>query len=131
MKANDGKIEKALLALEISLNERWSAGDSGGYLDNYAEDISYFDPVVERQLIGRPAVLEHLTKIYQNPHIVRNEYLNPNVVVSEDGELAVLGYNLNTYVLDDSGTEKLLRAWNSTEVDWWGGNGVSFIPTGD
>lgn len=116
MKVDDTRIEKTLLELEISLNERWSTGDSSGYLNNYHEDISYFDPVVEKHLIGRPSVLEHLTKLYRNPHIVRNEYLHPNVIVSGDGELAVLGYNLNTYVLDDSGNEKLLRAWNSTEV---------------
>jgi len=116
MKAQADKIAKILLDLEISLNERWSSGDSSGYLENYHEDISYFDPVVENHLIGRPAVLKHITKLYQNPHIVRNEYLHPHVIVSEDGGLAVLGYNLNTYVLDESGKEKLLRAWNSTEV---------------
>lgn len=116
MKTQTDKIAKTLLDLEISLNERWSSGDSSGYLENYHEDITYFDPIVEKQLIGRPAVLEHITKLYKNPHIVRNEYLHPDVIVSEDGGLAVLGYNLKTYVLDESGKEKLLRAWNSTEV---------------
>jgi hypothetical protein len=28
----------------------------------------------------------------------------------------VLSYNLNTFVLNESGAEKMLRAWNSTEV---------------
>ena len=116
MKTDSKNIAKTLLDLEISLNERWSSGDSSGYLDNYHEDISYFDPLVENQLIGRQAVLKHITKLYQNPHIVRNEYLHTHVNVSADGELAVLGYNLNTFVLDESGNEKLLRAWNSTEV---------------
>src|ERR1700693_4608860 len=100
MKAQADKIAKILLDLEISLNERWSSGDSSGYLENYHEDISYFDPVVENHLIGRPAVLKHITKLYQNPHIVRNEYLHPHVIVSEDGGLAGLGCHLNTYVLD-------------------------------
>ncbi|NPE51982.1 DUF4440 domain-containing protein [Dickeya dadantii] len=116
MKANSENIAKTLLDLEISLNERWSSGDSRGYLDNYHEDISYFDPVAGNQLIGRPAVLEHLTKLYRNPRIVRSEYRHPHVIVSADGELAVLAYNLNTFVIDDTGNEKLLRAWNSTEV---------------
>ncbi|WP_230954233.1 YybH family protein [Burkholderia stagnalis] len=116
MKAADDKIAKTLIDLEISLNERWSSGDSSGYLENYHEGISYFDPVAENQLIGRPAVLAHLTKLYKNPHIVRNEYLHPHVIVSEDGGLAVLGYNLNTFVVDESGKEKQLRAWNATEV---------------
>jgi len=58
-------IGAAVLELERSLNERWSAGDCHGYLDNYHDDISYFDLVVERIL-----------KLYKNPHIVRSEYLN-------------------------------------------------------
>lgn len=116
MKTDLPDIATTLLDLEIELNERWSSGDSSGYLENYHEDISYFDPVAECQLIGRQAVLEHLTKLYRNPHIVRNEYIHPHVIVSASGELAVLGYNLNTFVLDETGNEKLLRAWNSTEV---------------
>lgn len=110
------QVREALINLERSLNERWSTGDSSGYLDNYHEDICYFDPVVERLLIGRPAVVAHITKLYKNPHIVRNEYLNWHVIVSDGGDLAVLSYNLNSFVADETGGDKLLRAWNSTEV---------------
>ena len=110
------QIGETLIALERSLNERWSSGDSSGYLGNYHEDISYFDPVTETLLVGRSAVAAHISKIYSNPHIVRSEYLNPHVIVSDAGDLAVLSYNLNTFVSDESGGEKLLRAWNSTEV---------------
>ena len=70
------KIGGAVLELERSLNERWSAGDCHGYLDNYHDDISYFDPVVERSFVGRESVVEHLLKLYKNPQIVRSEYLN-------------------------------------------------------
>ena len=45
---------------------------------------------------------------------MRSEYLNPQVHVSDGGDLAVLAYNLNTYVLDENGREKQLRAWNAT-----------------
>ena len=116
MKADVKKIGETLLDLERSLNERWSAGDSGGYLENYHEDISYFDPAIEKLLVGRPSVVAHIKKLYKNPHIVRSEYLNPHVIVSHGGDLAVLSYNLNTFVADGAGGEKLLRAWNSTEV---------------
>ena len=110
------KIGETLLNLERSLNERWSTGDCHGYLNNYHEDISYFDPVVEKLLVGRDSVLKHLLKLYRNPHIVRNEYLNAHVIVSDGGDLAVLSYNLRTFVADEKEGEKLLRAWNSTEV---------------
>ena len=116
MSSNLQTISQEVLELERSLNERWSVGDSLGYLDNYHEDISYFDPVVERLLVGRDAVVQHIQKLYKNPHIVRNEYLNPDVIASEAGDLAVLSYNLRTYVAAEHGGEKLLRAWNATEV---------------
>ncbi|TDZ98519.1 YybH family protein [Mycobacteroides salmoniphilum] len=116
MAVNKEEISKHILALEKSFNERWSIGDSRGYLDNYAEDISYFDPILEKLIVGSDAVISHINSLYSNPNIVRNEYLNPSVHVSDGGDFAVLAYNLNTYVRDDNGTEQLSRAWNATEV---------------
>lgn len=116
MSVSKEEISKTVLELEKSFNERWSAGDNRGYLDNYAEEISYFDPVLEELVVGRDAVVAHIESIYSNPHIVRSEYLNPAVSVGDSGDFAVLAYNLNTYVLDDNGDEQQLRAWNATEV---------------
>lgn len=116
MQTADVVLAKTLLELECSLNERWSTGDATGYLENYHEQISYFAPAVEKLLVGRDEVIAHLTKLYKNPHIVRSEYLNPHVIASEGGDLAVLSYNLNTFVVDESRREKALRAWNATEV---------------
>ncbi|EGQ7672178.1 nuclear transport factor 2 family protein [Vibrio cholerae] len=116
MKANPEEIASTILDLERSLNERWSVGDCSGYLDNFSDDISYFDPVVDHLLVGRENVVNHIKGIYKNPNIVRNEYLNPSVVVSESADLAVLSYNLKTFIHDTSGIEQPLREWNSTEV---------------
>ena len=116
MASNLETISEEVIDLERSLNERWSVGDSQGYLSNYHEDISYFDPALESLLVGRDAVAKHIEELYQNPHIVRSEYLNNHVIASEAGDLAVLSYNLNTYVAGDNGGETLLRAWNATEV---------------
>ncbi|MHC3125387.1 YybH family protein [Acinetobacter sp. GN11] len=116
MNTNLQKVTKEVFELERSFNERWSTGDNSGYLDNYHEDISYFDPALESLLVGRDAVVDHIEKLYKNPLIVRSEYLNPHVITSEAGDLAILSYNLRSYVTDDNGAEKLLRAWNATEV---------------
>lgn len=116
MNNNFQKAAQEVFELELSLNDRWSAGDNRGYLDNYYEDISYFDPSLEGLLVGRDAVVEHIQKLYKNPHIVRSEYLNPHVITSEAGDLAVLSYNLRSYVADANDEEQLLRAWNATEV---------------
>ena len=102
--------------MEKSFNERWSVGDNRGYLDNYAEEVSYFDPILKELIVGRDKVIAHLESIYSNPHIVRSEYLNPAVSVADSGDFAGLAYNLNTYVLDDNGNERQRRAWNATEA---------------
>jgi len=72
--------------LEKSFNERWSVGDNRGYLDNYAEEVSYFDPILKELIVGRDKVIAHLESIYSNPHIVRSEYPNPAVSVGDSGD---------------------------------------------
>jgi ketosteroid isomerase-like protein len=116
MGVDKAEISKTILEFEKSFNERWSIGDNRGYLDNYAEEVSYFDPIVKELVVGRDKVIAHIDSIYRNPHIVRSEYLNPAVSVADSGDFAVLAYNLNTYVLDEGGNERQLRAWNATEA---------------
>ncbi|RZU18144.1 nuclear transport factor 2 family protein [Streptomyces sp. BK239] len=116
MSFDKAAIGATVLELEKGFNERWSAGDNRGYLDNYAEEISCFDPILKDVIVGRDQVVAHIDALYSNPQIVRSEYLNPVVHVSDGGDFAVLAYNLNTYVLDDDGTERQLRAWNATEA---------------
>ncbi|MDX2556178.1 YybH family protein [Streptomyces stelliscabiei] len=108
------KISKTIIGLEKSFNERWSAGDNRGYLDGFAEEVSYFDPILENIVVGRDKVIAWIDSIYSNPNIVRSEYLNWQVHVSDSGDFAVLAYNLKTFVLDENGKEKQLRAWNAT-----------------
>jgi Calcium/calmodulin dependent protein kinase II association domain len=116
MSANKDEITKDIVELEKSFNERWSIGDNRGYLDGFAEEVSYFDPVLKAIIVGRDKVIAHIESIYSNPNIVRSEYLNPVVHVSASEDFAVLGYNLNTYVLDENGNEVRLRAWNATHA---------------
>lgn len=116
MKANVTKITETILDIERAANERWNQGDCTGYFEIYCEDITYFDPATNGLLVGRKAVEGHIRSIYKNPNIVRSEYRNPEVAVSEDGNLAVLSYNLRNFVADEAVSEKLLANWNCTEV---------------
>lgn len=97
-----------------SRDERFSVGDPNGCLDGFADEVSYFDPILKDIVVGKEKVVEWLSSIYSDPNIVRSDYLNPTVHVSDSGDFAVMGYNLKTYVLDDEGDEKLLRSWNAT-----------------
>ncbi|MFI6699553.1 YybH family protein [Streptomyces sp. NPDC050509] len=114
MGVNKEEISKTLIELEKSYNERFSVGDAGGYLDGFADEVSYFDPILKDIAVGKEKTVAWLSSIYSNPNIVRSEYLNPQVHVGDSGDFAVMGYNLKTYVLDEDGNDKLLRAWNAT-----------------
>ncbi|MEX2169668.1 MAG: nuclear transport factor 2 family protein [Pirellulales bacterium] len=116
MKAEVSKIKENILKIERSANERWNSGDCNGYLEAYSEDITYFDPATAQLLVNRQSVVNHIRTLYKNPHIVRSEYRDPQVAVSEDGNLAVLSYNLRNFVADGAGGEKIQAHWNTTEV---------------
>ncbi|MDQ0045801.1 ketosteroid isomerase-like protein [Paenibacillus polymyxa] len=110
------EILEAVFEIERANNERWNQGDCHGYLDSYSEDISYFDPITEKLIVGNAAVRKHILSNYKNPNIIRSEYLNPDVTVSEAGDLAVLSYNLRNFVKGENGEETLFAFWNSTAV---------------
>ncbi|WP_179031423.1 YybH family protein [Paenibacillus kribbensis] len=116
MSVNIKEVAETVLNIERANNERWNQGDCYGYLDSYSDDISYFDPVTEKLIVGNSAVREHILSRYKNPNIIRSEYLNPDVAVSEAGDLTVLSYNLHNYVAGEDGQEKLQKCWNTTEV---------------
>jgi len=116
MNVNLEEITETLLTIERAINGRWNNGDCYGFLETYSEDMTYFDPRTDKLLDGRKAVEEHFRSFYKGVGIARSEYLNPQVIVSDGGELAVLSYNLRNFVSDEAGGDKLFSAWNSTEV---------------
>lgn len=113
----DQKITQTILASELAINERWNKGDVDGALETYSEDVTYFDPLTERRLEGRKAVETYFRQFFEGRlSILRNEYQNPQVIVSGSGDLAVATYNLVNFVADGNGGEKPGTPWNSTQV---------------
>lgn len=112
---NHNEIAEIIMNIERANNERWNQGDCYGYLDSYSDNISYFDPITEKLLVGKAAVEKHILAHYKNPNITRSEYIDPDVAVSEAGDLAVLSYNLRNFVAGEHG-EEILNFWNSTAV---------------
>src|SRR5262249_48487657 len=103
-----------ILLLERSALDRWGNGDPGGFLELYADNITYFDPITAERIDGHPAMLEYYRPWIGKIHISRYEILNPQVVV--DGNLALLTYNLVNYVQDEQGAESVGSCWNSTTI---------------
>lgn len=117
MKADINKITETILSLEQGINERWNKGDVDGALEIYSEDVTYFDPLTEMRLEGRKAVEAYFRQFFEGKlNILRNDFPNPQVIVSDSGDLAVLHYNLRNYVPDGQDHEKPGTPWNSTQV---------------
>ncbi|MDO8778299.1 MAG: nuclear transport factor 2 family protein [Burkholderiaceae bacterium] len=117
MKTATGRIAETILALERGINERWNKGDVNGALEMYSEDVTYFDPLTEMRLDGRKAIEAYFRQFFEGKlNILRNEFPNPQVIVSDGSDLAVLHYNLVNIVPDGQGGEKQGTPWNSTQV---------------
>jgi uncharacterized protein (TIGR02246 family) len=117
-RASDDRAAAEILALERSALDRFNAADPQGYLDLYAEDVSYFDPQTDRRLDGRRAMEERLAPVkdvkrpFTDP---RYEMSNPKVVVH--GDMALLTFNLVNYgKLPGQSAESVVSRWNSSEV---------------
>lgn len=103
-----------ILLLERAALDRWGKGDPGGFLELYAPDITYFDPVTAARIDGHEAMVNYYRPWIGKIQIPRYEMLNPHVVV--DGDMALLTYNLVNYIRHASGVESAGTRWNSTTV---------------
>jgi ketosteroid isomerase-like protein len=103
-----------ILMLERTALDRWGAGDPNGFLDAYAADVTYFDPVTAARIDGLEAMREYYRPWTGKIKVDRYEILNPSVVVTDD--MAVLTYNLVNFLKEASGAERPLNRWNSTAV---------------
>ncbi|PYR54795.1 MAG: DUF4440 domain-containing protein [Acidobacteria bacterium] len=103
-----------ILMLERSALDRWGTGDPGGFLDLYAADITYFDPVTATRIDGHQEMVTYYGPWTGKIRIARYEILNPQVVV--EGNMALLTYNLVNYIRDAKDVESVGSRWNSTTV---------------
>ena len=102
-----------IIGLERGALDRWSKGDPGGYLELYADDITYFDPTTAARLDGIEAMRASLEPMTGKVNIERYEMVNPRV--QRFGDAAVLSFNLTT-VAGPVGEEPREVRWNTTEV---------------
>lgn len=105
---------EGILTLERDALDRWGRGDPRGFLELYAPDITYFDPVTEARIDGHQAMVNYYRPWDGKIQVARYEMLNPAVVV--DGNMALLTYNLVNYTRDAHGVESVDSRWNSTTV---------------
>lgn len=111
------ELTDTLIALEKGINDRWNKGDVDGALEMYSDDVTYFDPLTEKRLDGKPVVEQYFRTFFEGKlNIFRNEFNQLQVLISDDGSMAVLSYSLINIVLDAEGKEQQGTPWNSTQV---------------
>jgi len=102
------EISEKIIALEKKALERWNRGDIMGYIDIYAEDIVYFDPMTEKRMDGLNKLTEYYKQWEGNIQITECEMIDPKVQAVDN--MAVLTFNLRSV----EGT--IVYNWNCTEV---------------
>ena len=107
-------VEDSILKLERDALDRWGGGEPAGYIERYAADVSYFDPLTAVRIDGREAMIAYYAPWTGKIRVPRYEMVNPAVVV--DGSMALLTYNLVNYARDANGAEVPGSRWNCTEV---------------
>jgi ketosteroid isomerase-like protein len=103
----------AIIALEGAALDRWSDGDPRGYLETFAENVTYFDPTTDGRVDGIEAMRARLAPLTGQFKLMRYEILAPDVI--HRGGLAVLSYNLVTYGSQPGG-ERIVTRWNVTSA---------------
>jgi ketosteroid isomerase-like protein len=102
-----------IIALERAALDRWGRGDPEGYLELYADNVTYFDPSTERRVDGLQAMRKLLEPIKGRIKVDRYEMIAPHV--DRAGEAAILTYNLVSHGRLGDGAPVITR-WNSTAV---------------
>jgi ketosteroid isomerase-like protein len=102
-----------VITLERAALDRWGAGDPMGYVELFDDDITYFDPIQDRRIDGRAAMVALMASIAGKISVDRYDMLHP--VVQQHGDVALLSFNLLSYRTEGGG-ERVISSWNSTEV---------------
>jgi ketosteroid isomerase-like protein len=104
---------EAIIALERGAMDRWGRGDPQGFIEIFADEVTYFDPSTQRRVDGIEAMRALFAPIAGLVKLSRYEILNPDVY--RRGDLAILSYNLVTYSQKPDGSPQVTR-WNTTEA---------------
>src|SRR5215472_17532213 len=75
-------LTEEIIAMERSALDRWITGDPDGYLNLYAPEITYFDPMREARVDGlktMTALFEPIKKVKSPVKEPRYEMISPKV----------------------------------------------------
>ena len=103
-----------IIALEQGALARWGKGDPGGYFEIMASSTTYFDPTLARRIDGIDALHALIDPFKGKIHVERAEMIDAKV--QQQGDVAVLTFNLVSHGARFGDGPKGDVRWNSTEV---------------
>jgi ketosteroid isomerase-like protein len=109
MNAQAQKPEDSIVAKERAALDRWKTGDTFGFVDIAADEITYFDPAIEKRCDGIQAFREYMASFRGTFSFPGYDLLNPKVQLY--GDIGVLTFNFVGHSKDGKADR-----WNSTEV---------------
>jgi len=109
MSAQAQKPEDLIIAKERAALDRWKTGDTFGFVDIAADEITYFDPIIEKRCDGIQAYREYMASFRYKFSFPSYELLNPKVQMY--GDTGVLTFNYEGHSKDGK-----VDKWNTTEV---------------
>lgn len=109
MSAQSQKPEDLIVAKERAALDRWKNGDTFGFVDIAADEITYFDPQIEKRCDGIQAYRDYMASFRGTFSFPGYDLLNPRVQMY--GETGILTFNFVGHTKDGKADR-----WNSTEV---------------
>lgn len=102
------KVQEVIIALETEALEAWNRSEPDKFLKLSADNVTYFDPMLDKRMDGLDKLTAYYDQMRGEGRVTKYEMINP--VVVSTANMAVLTYNLDSYV------GETVYKWNCTEV---------------
>ncbi len=103
-----------LMTLESAAMERWRNGDSSGFVELYAPNVTYFDTGTPQRINGKEALSAEYKLREGKIFYEVMDFIEPWVLVC--GEMAVMFYRFLSTRLNPDGSVASRVPWNCTEI---------------
>ena len=106
--SNNEDIKATIITLEKQALEQWNNGNPNGFIDLSSDDVVYFDPALENQLVGKKALEDYYNPIRGKVKTDQYKIINP--VVQLFSGVAVLSFHYEARI------DNTIIKMNCTEV---------------
>ena len=113
-KINETEIADKIIEKEKNALARWNKGDPWGYLEIFADEITYFNPFEKHRIENLDEMNKYYGALAGQNSIDECKMIDPKVQFH--GNIAILSYHLFNYKKQSDGSLKESTRWNSTKI---------------